>query len=114
MFSVSYRDHVRDHVLQLAASDSRVVAGAIVGSLALSEGDRWSDLDLTFAVADEFSMHDVLEEWTRGLVEEFDAAHLFDLPQRALDLSSVSTPRLPSVRSFIHASIKVWRNRPKI
>ncbi len=80
MFSVSYRDHVRDHVLQLAASDARVVAGAIVGSLALNEGDRWSDLDLTFAVADEFAMHDVLEEWTRSLVEEFDAAHLFDLP----------------------------------
>ena len=80
MFSVSYRDHVRDHVLQLAASDSRVVAGAIVGSLALCEGDRWSDLDLTFAVADEFSMYDVLEDWTRNLVKEFDAAHLFDLP----------------------------------
>lgn len=80
MFSVSYRDHVRDYVLQLAASDSRVVAGAIVGSLALSEGDRWSDLDLTFAVADEFSMQDVLEGWTQNLIEKFDAAHLFDLP----------------------------------
>ncbi len=80
MFSVSFRNRVRDHVLQLASSDKRVVAGALVGSLALSEGDHWSDLDLTFAVADEFSMYDVLEDWTRNLVEEFDAAHLFDLP----------------------------------
>ncbi len=80
MFSISDRDRVRDHVLQLASSDSRVVAGAVVGSLALSEGDRWSDLDLTFAVADDFSMYDVLEDWTHNLVEEFDAAHLFDLP----------------------------------
>lgn len=80
MFSISYRDRVRERVLQMAESDSRVVAGAVVGSLALSEGDRWSDLDLTFAVADNVSMFDVLEEWTRTLVDEFDAAHLFDLP----------------------------------
>jgi hypothetical protein len=80
MFNVSDRDRIRDRILQLAASDARVVAGAVVGSLALAEGDRWSDLDLTFAVADDFSMYDVLEEWTNSLVTEFDAAHLFDLP----------------------------------
>jgi hypothetical protein len=83
MFSVSDRDRIRDYALQLAASDPRVVAGAVVGSLALNEGDRWSDLDLTFAVADEVSVFDVLEDWTRNLVEEFDAAHLFDLPSGA-------------------------------
>ncbi len=80
MFSVEDRDRVRNRVLGLAASDERVVAGAVIGSLALSEGDRWSDLDLTFAVADDVPVHDVLEDWTRQLVEEFDAAHLFDLP----------------------------------
>jgi hypothetical protein len=80
MFSIQDRNLVRDHVLQLAKSDRRVVAGAVVGSLALSDGDRWSDLDLTFAVADEFSMFDVLEDWTRNITEEFHAAHLFDLP----------------------------------
>lgn len=80
MFSIQDRDHIRDHVLELAASDARVIAGAIVGSLALDDGDRWSDLDLTFAVADEFSIFDVLEDWTHHLVQQFDAAHLFDLP----------------------------------
>ena len=80
MFSVSDRDRVRDYVLQLAASDIRIVAGAVVGSLALSEGDRWSDLDLTFAVVDDESVFAVLEDWTRKLIDEFDAAHLFDLP----------------------------------
>ena len=83
MFSPSDRDRIRDYVLQLAASDARVVAGAVVGSLALSEGDRWSDLDLTFAVADDVPVMDVLEDWTRKLVEEFEAAHLFDLPSGA-------------------------------
>ena len=80
MFGISNRDRFRDYVLQLAASDARVVAGAAVGSLALSDGDRWSDLDLTFAVADNLSMYDVLEDWTRKIVEQFDAAQLFDLP----------------------------------
>ena len=80
MFSINDRDRVRDHVLQLAESDSRVVAGAAVGSLALGGGDRWSDLDLTFAVADNVPVSDVLEDWSRALVKELDAAHLFDLP----------------------------------
>ncbi|MEW6403604.1 MAG: nucleotidyltransferase domain-containing protein, partial [Chloroflexota bacterium] len=80
MFSTEYRDHVRDYVLQLAESDARVVAGAAVGSLALDEGDRWSDLDLTFAVADDVAVSDILENWTQNLVQKFDAAHLFDLP----------------------------------
>jgi hypothetical protein len=80
VFSIQDRDRIRDRVLNLAASDVRVVAGAVVGSLALSDGDRWSDLDLTFAVADEFSMFDVLEDWTRIVLNELDAAHLFDLP----------------------------------
>jgi hypothetical protein len=83
MFSITDRNRIRDRVLQLAASDARVVAGAVVGSLALGEGDPWSDLDLTFAVADDFSMVDVLEDWTRTIVKEFDAAYLFDLPSGA-------------------------------
>jgi predicted nucleotidyltransferase len=69
VFSVSERDRICDRVLQFAASDARVVAGAVVGSLARDEGDRWSDLDLTFAVADNVSILDVLEDWTRKLAE---------------------------------------------
>jgi len=83
MFSIKDRDRIRAYVLQLAASDARDVAGAIVGSLAHGAGDRWSDLDLTFGVADNLSILDVLEDWTRNLVEVFDAAHLFDLPSGA-------------------------------
>ena len=80
MFSIEDRNRIRDYVLQLADSDKRVTAGAVVGSLALTEGDRWSDLDLTFAVADDVPMFDVLEDWTKAIIQEFDAAHLFDLP----------------------------------
>ena len=80
MFSIKDRDLIRTYVLRLAASDSRIVAGAVVGSLALRDGDRWSDLDLTFAVADDFSIADVLEDWTRTIIQELSATQLFDLP----------------------------------
>jgi len=83
MFSVIDRDRVRDYVLELATCDTRVVAGAAVGSLALGSGDRWSDLDLTFSVANEISIFDVLEDWTRKIVKDLDAAHLFDLSREA-------------------------------
>ena len=83
MFSIEDRNRVRDHVLRLAASDARVVAGAVVGSLALREGDRWSDLDLTFAVKDDVPVFEVLEDWTQNITTEFDAVHLFDLPSGA-------------------------------
>jgi hypothetical protein len=83
VFSVDDRDRVRDRVLEMAETDQRVVAGAVVGGLADGGGDRWSDLDLTFAVADETPVSDVLEDWTRTMAAEFDAAHLFDLPAGA-------------------------------
>jgi hypothetical protein len=83
LFSVEDRERARDHVLELAASDERVVAGAVVGSLADGDGDRWSDLDLTFAVADGLPVADVLGDWTRTLVDELGAVQLFDLPSGA-------------------------------
>ena len=80
MFSVEERDRVRAHVLGLAAADARVVAGAVVGSLAESDGDQWSDLDLTFAVVAGVPVDEVLGDWTRELAQSLDAVHLFDLP----------------------------------
>jgi hypothetical protein len=56
-----------------------VVAGAAVGSLAVDGGDRFSDLDLTFGIADHVPVADVLHDWTRTLVDELDAVHLADL-----------------------------------
>jgi hypothetical protein len=80
VFSIDDRNLLRDWVLDMASSDPRVVAGAVLGSLAHDEGDRWSDLDLMFAVADDVSATEVLETWSPALVREFGAVHLFDLP----------------------------------
>ena len=70
---------MRDYVLELARSDARVVAGAEVGSLALGGGDRWSDIDLTFGVAEGTALTAVLDDWARDLGSRFEAVVLFDL-----------------------------------
>lgn len=66
-------------MLRLAEDDERVVAGAAVGSLAVGSGDRFSDLDLTFGIADDVPVTQVLDDWTRTLVEELDAIPIADL-----------------------------------
>jgi hypothetical protein len=79
VFTVDQRDALRTRMLHLAESDERVVAGAAVGSLAVGSGDPFSDLDLTFGIADDVSVSTVLGDWTRTLVEEQDAVQLADL-----------------------------------
>jgi hypothetical protein len=79
VFTVEQRNALHERVLTLAADDPRVVAGAAVGSLALDSGDAFSDLDLTFAVADDVPVVDVLDDWTRTLRDELAAVQLVDL-----------------------------------
>src|SRR4051812_739298 len=106
MFTVAQRDALRERVLTLAEEDRRVVAGAAVGSLALGGGDRFSDLDLTFAVEDDVPVAEVLDDWTRTLSNELAALHLVDLERGPtiyrvfllpealqLDLSMTPAPR---------------------
>lgn len=78
MFSLEARDALRDHVLEMASEDRRVVAAAEVGSLSIGGGDRWSDLDLTFAVDAGVALTEVLDDWTLSLVDT-GAVVLFDL-----------------------------------
>jgi len=79
VFTVEQRDALRERALALASEDARVVAGAAVGSLAVGGGDRFSDLDLTFAVADDVPVAEVLNDWTRRLSDELAAIELVDL-----------------------------------
>jgi hypothetical protein len=79
VFTVEQRDALRRRVLGLADEDERVVAGAVVGSLAVDGGDRFSDLDLTFGIAAQVPVADVLDDWTRTFVDELEAVHLVDL-----------------------------------
>ena len=79
MFTPQERDRLHDRVLEIARSDDRVVSAAVVGSLAHGDGDRWSDIDLSFAVRDDVSVADVLADWTIAMDEDLGAVCLLDL-----------------------------------
>jgi hypothetical protein len=80
VFTVQQRDALIGRVLGLGEADERVIAGAVVGSLAVEGGgDRHSDVDLTFGIADHVQVADVLDDWTRTLSREDDAVQLVDL-----------------------------------
>ncbi|MFN8419065.1 MAG: nucleotidyltransferase domain-containing protein [Anaerolineae bacterium] len=79
-FTPEDRQSIQDRLLANAHEDSRIVAGALLGSLALGKGDRWSDLDLSFGVAAGSNLDAVLEDWTLFMAREFAAVQLFDLP----------------------------------
>ncbi len=83
MFTIEERNRVRDRLVEIGRVDRRLVAGALIGASAAGGGDRWSDLDLTFGLADDAGMADVLADWTTRLQREFNAAHLFDLPYQS-------------------------------
>jgi len=80
MFTVEERERVRDRIVQMSREDKRLIAGALIGSTAAGGGDHWSDLDLTFGLADYVALDDVLADWKTRIASEFRAVHLFDLP----------------------------------
>ncbi len=82
MFTVEERNRVRGKLLEMGKADHRLVSSALVGSTAAG-GDRWSDLDLTFGLAGDATLVDVLNDWTTRLQGEFGAVHLFDLPHQS-------------------------------
>ena len=79
MFTLEQRDALCERVLGPADGDERVVAGALVGSLADDAGDRYPDVDLTFAIADGVDVGVVLDGGTRTLIEDLEAVRLADL-----------------------------------
>jgi hypothetical protein len=79
MFDVNLRDEVSGSILYVVSRDPRVRAGAIVGSLALTSGDRFSDVDLSFAIRDGIDLRSVLNDWTKLLTVSNEIDVLFDL-----------------------------------
>ncbi len=83
MFTVEERNHVLGRLVEMGRTDHRLVAGALIGSTAEGRGDQWSDLDITFGLADDVSLGEVLADWTARLQHEFKAVHLFDIPYQS-------------------------------
>src|SRR5919199_1589217 len=80
MFTAEERDQVRDRIIEMARSDPRITAGALIGSMAAGLGDRWSDIDITFGIEEGISLRAVLDDWTAQFNSELGALQHWDLP----------------------------------
>lgn len=80
MFTPEERDRVRERVFALARSDERITGGALTGSRSTGTEDRWSDIDTAFGFVESADREEILGEWTEALAQEFEIAHVFDLP----------------------------------
>ena len=97
-------------MLELAESDERVVAGAVVGSLALDDGDRFADLDLTFAVVDGLLMESTWSgqgplhrRLAAGGIRSFGPSYVHDvvsIGDRPAVSVHVYSPQLTAMRTY--------------
>lgn len=101
-FSPEERDRLRAIVLERARTDRRIVAAATVGSFATGKADRWSDLDLAFALADGVMPDAVLDDWTGWLRDAERATHLFDLP------AGSATYRVLLLPNALQLDVSIW------
>ena len=79
MFTSEQRSHLRSDLIAYASNDRRISAGAITGSAALESEDRWSDIDLAFAVADIADVQAVLADLTAHMYGQHGALHHMDV-----------------------------------
>jgi hypothetical protein len=96
VFSEEERERVRQRILTAADADPDVIGAAIVGSHAAGQSDRWSDIDVAFAVTD---VPQALQRWTDWLDQEFGVRHHWDLP------AGVSTYRVFLLPGWLEVDI---------
>jgi len=78
MFNPQEREQLRAELVSAAESDHRIVGAAHLGSAALGQEDRWSDIDLALCLAQDVNFDAVLSDWTKRLYERGAVTH-FDV-----------------------------------
>ena len=114
MFTEQDRDRVYEEVLTWARSDPRVVAAAVVGSLATRPGDRWSDLDLTFGISDEASIPERVEHLVGAPRANVRRGGLVRPPERRSHLPGVPASWVPAGGSFVRPGLAVRSDRSRL
>ncbi len=79
MFTAEQRSVLRASLLERAQNDPHITSAAITGSAASDSEDRWSDIDLAFAVAGSDSVGTVLSHWTEHMYSRHHALHHMDV-----------------------------------
>jgi len=79
MFTPEERERLRDALVSVAGSDPRITGAALTGSCAAGSEDRWSDIDLALAVADEADFGQAIADWTDRMYRAHEAIHHVDV-----------------------------------
>lgn len=79
MFTPEQRVCLRSDLLTYAAADPRITGAAITGSAAAAAEDRWSDIDLAFAVRTPADLPNVLSDCTTHMYHRHLALHHLDV-----------------------------------
>jgi hypothetical protein len=79
VFTPDDRIALRDTLIDAARRDARISGVALTGSAAVGAEDRWSDIDLAFAVAPTADRGALIREWTERMYDAHDAVHHTDM-----------------------------------
>lgn len=79
MFTPDDRSRLRKRLLDYATRDPRLSGAAVTGSAAVDGEDRWSDIDLAFAVADPDKLPAVLQSFSDRMYADHAALHHVDV-----------------------------------
>jgi hypothetical protein len=79
VFTSHQREHIRGELVAAAKADSRIGGAAYLGSAALGQLDRWSDIDLALCLAPDADLNQVLVDWTTRLYRAHGAAANYDV-----------------------------------
>jgi hypothetical protein len=78
-FTSQRREQIRDELVAAARADSRIGGAAHLGSAALGQLDRWSDIDLALCLAPDADLNHVLAYWTTRLYRDYAAVANHDV-----------------------------------
>src|ERR1017187_461668 len=79
VFTSEKREQIREELVAAAKADSRISGAAHLGSAALGQLDRWSDIDLALCLAPDADLNQVLVDWTRRLYRDHAAIANYDV-----------------------------------
>jgi hypothetical protein len=79
VFTSKDREQIRTELVAAAQADSRIAAAAHLGSAAIGQQDRWSDIDLALSLAPGANLNEVLADWSARLYRDYAAVANYDV-----------------------------------
>jgi hypothetical protein len=73
------REAIKEALLEIARRDPRISAAAVTGSGSVDRLDRWSDIDLAFAVRDGADLVATIRDFTQIMRDDYGAVDTVDI-----------------------------------